>query len=758
MKFSTQIFFCFLLLCILRQVGYGQQGNFYTGGPAMEIGVDKSAETITLDGILDEDIWASATVLSNFTQNFPTDSLLACGDTEVLFTYDDDQFYIAAKCYTAGSDYTVQSLKRDYGFGSNDNISFMLDTYNDQTNAFLFGMNPYGARREALISDGGQSGEDFNSSWDNKWDGESKIYDGYWICELAIPFKSIRYKSGNSKWRFNSYRNDAQCNEITCFINIPRENILMDLQYTAVLDLGEEIPTPGKNIAFIPYVSGGIVRDYEDLAETQADYNANIGADAKVAISSSLNLDLTYNPDFSQVEVDRQVTNLDRFEIFFPERRQFFLENADLFSGFGSERTRPFFSRRIGVSIDTTTGSAIQNQIYGGVRLTGKINKKLRIGVLNMQTAPQRENDLPSINYSVAAFEQQVGGRSNIAAIFVNKQSINPDEFGSTIDPYDRVVGIEYRLKSKNNKWSGKQSYLKSLTPTDEEDKFSSFTTLEYNVKKVRLSSSISYVGDGYIPEVGFTPRRDIFLINPRADYRIFPRDQTVIAQHTLTLDPRLIYKLGKDDNLIITDRALEELTLDLSWNVRFTNNSRLDLQLNQSNFTLLNDFDPTRIQSDDIFISAGSQIENSQIRLSYNSDTRKLFSYRLAPLYQRFYGGTRIGMSGRVRYRLQPYASIQLDYNVNRIELNAPFEVANLYLIGSRIDLTFTKKVFWTTFVQYNNQSENINFNSRLQWRFAPVSDFFLVYTDNYNTLSFDPLESRNRALVAKLTYWLNL
>jgi len=757
MRLRIQSCIIIFLLIISSQYSTAQRGNFLAEGSPLQIPVKKSKEAIKLDGELNESIWKNAELLTDFTQNFPTDSLLACGNTEIFFTYDDDNFYIAAKCYTSGSDFTVQSLKRDYGFRGSDNISFMLDTYNDKTNAFLFGMNAFGVRREALISDGGQAREDFNDSWDNKWDGESKMYDNYWICEMAIPFKSIRYKSGNSKWRFNSYRNDAQCNEITCFMNIPRENILMDLQYTAELNLEEPLKKPSKNIAFIPYVSGGVIRDFEDLEEDGANSNFNVGADAKVAISSSLNLDLTYNPDFSQVEVDQQVTNLDRFEIFFPERRQFFLENADLFSGFGSRRSRPFFSRRIGISLDTTSGNNVQNKIYGGARLTGKLNEDLRIGVLNMQTAAQKENDLPSINYTVAALEQQVGGRSNIAAIFVNKQATNTDGFGTTTDPYDRVAGLEYRLKSKNNRWDGKQSFLKAITPNDLEDKFSSFTTLQYNAKLFRIRTEALYIGDGFDSEVGFVPRRDVFILNPSFDYRIFPEDRSVISQHTLSVSPRFVYKLGKDDNLIIPDRAREEVSVGLDWNISFTNTARFNFNIDHTDFTLLDDFDPTRVQEDDIFITAGSRIKNSSVSFSYNSDFRKLFTYRLAPVFGIFYGGTRVGLGGRLRYRFQPYGSIGVQYNYNRIVLDGDFEDANLYLIGPRIDITFTKELFWTTFVQYNNQTDNLNINTRFQWRFAPVSDFFLVYTDNYNT-SFDPLQSRNRALVAKLTYWLNL
>ena len=753
----NQIISCFLLFCAIGHSLNAQIGNVIgTELASPEIVIKSATDNIVLDGVLDEATWKSAQKANKFSQYFPSDTVLACGETEVLFAYDDENFYIGAICYTAGNDFLVESLRRDYGFGSNDNISFMLDTYNDKTNAYLFGMNPYGARREALISNGGKTFDSFDSSWDNKWDGASKRYDNYWICELKIPFKSIRYKEGKTKWRFNSYRNDAQCNEITAYINIPREYVLMDLQYTAELAWEEPLDKPGTNISLIPYVSGGIIRDFEDTDETSATRNFAVGGDAKIGITSSLNLDLTVNPDFSQVEVDRQVTNLDRFEIFFPERRQFFLENADLFSSFGTGRSNPFFSRRIGISSDTVTGNTIQNQIYGGARLTGKLNEDLRVGLISLQTAAQQENDLPSINYSIFAAEQKVQERSNIGVIFVNKQSVNTEGFGNTVDKFDRVAGVEYRLRSADNFWSGKVSYLQAITPNDEKQKFSHFATLDYNSKNYRVSWSHLLVGNGFDAEVGFVPRRDILVLNPSFAYRIFTEGKK-INNHTLSISPRLFYKLGQDDNLIIPDAAVEQIELGLDWRMSFANTARMNVNFFTQNFTLLDDFDPTRIQEDDVFVRAGAQVTNTSLSLSYNADRRNKLTYRINPSIESFYGGLRAGVGGQVQYRVQPFGNIGVQYNYNHINIGDNFEVANLFLIGPRIDLTFTKKLFWTTFIQYNNQTDNLNFNSRFQWRFAPVSDFFLVYTDNYNTEQFDNLFSRNRALVAKLTYWLN-
>lgn len=745
------------ILIVIPSILFGQNLNrVLPDTPEITISVQKTDETITLDGVLDEEIWKNAEKLENFSQYFPTDSTKANGDTEIFLSYDNDNIYIAAICYTPEDKFIVQNLRRDYGFRNSDNISFLLDTYADKTNCFLFGMNPYGVRREALISNSGRERSSFDDSWDNKWYGESKRYDDHWICELAIPFKTIRYEEDVTKWRFNSYRNDVQNNEISTWINIPQGYILMDMTYMGNLEFSEGLNEPGQNISLIPYITGGLTRDFEDENQMSSNSTFNIGGDAKISLSSSLNLDLTANPDFSQVEVDQQVTNLDRFEIFFPERRQFFLENADLFGQFGNGRLNPFFSRRIGVSRDTTTGNNIQNTIYGGARLSGKLNENLRIGLLNMVTAPQMENDLPTFNYTVAAVEQRIGQRSNLAFIGVNKQAINSDGFGETSDAFDRIIGAEYRIGSANNYWSGKVSYMHAITPNEQKDKFSHLTQIQYNRRKYRLEWAHLYIGDGFDAEVGFVPRKDIFLFSPEFEYRIFPKSEK-ISNYSINIDTRWIYKLGKDDNTIIEDFGLEENGAEISFETRYTNVQNLNFRLAYSNITLLNDFDPTRIQEDDVFLSAGQKFKNLRASISYSSDRRKTFFYRINPSIGNFFGGTRYGSTGSVSYRYQPYGSISVDVNYNHIELGDAFEVANLWLVGPRFDITFSKAHFLTALFQYNSQIDNISINTRFQWRFAPASDFFIVYSDNYNT-GLESLKSRNRGIIAKLTYWLNL
>lgn len=718
--------------------------------------IKHTPETITLDGELQEAAWQTGKATGKFWQNFPADSIHAVGGTEIFMTYDDENLYIGVICRSLGNDFVTPSLRRDYSFRGNDNISFHFDTYSDQTNSFLFGINPYGIRREALISGGGRQFNNFNASWDNKWKGNAKIYEDYWIGEYAIPFKTLRYKEGSTQWRFNAYRNDTQTGERSSWVRIPQNMVIMDMTYMGTLNWDKPLKKAGKNISIIPYTAGSITRNFEDETESKPKTIGNIGGDAKVALTSALNLDLTVNPDFSQVEVDRQVTNLDRFEIFFPERRQFFLENADLFSGFGVSRVNPFFSRRIGVAQDTSTGQNIQNTILYGARLSGKANDRLRVGLLNMQTAKQEGNDLPSFNYTVAAVEQNVFARSSIAAIVVNKQALNAEKFGGSVDNYNRVIGGEYRLASADNIWRGKASYFQAITPDDVQDKFAHFFQLEYNKRTYRLEWAHLFVGSGFDAQVGFVPRKDILLMSPELQLNFFPKNKSRISRHSLNVDTRWIYKTGNDGNEIVTDFSFIENQVNANWNINFNNTSSFNIGANYNDILLLNDFDPIRREQDTLH--AGTSYQFSNVEFGYNSNFRKKFFFRINANVGQFYSGKRTGIRGSATYRYQPFGFISLDFNYNRIELGGNFETANLWLIGPRIDLTFTKNLFLTTFLQYNSQLDNLNINTRFQWRFAPVSDFFLVYTDNYETMNFDQFTTRNRAIVAKVTYWLNL
>lgn len=720
----------------------GQMALEMAGDDENGLFLRRSQEKITVDGELNEAAWFTGSPATNFWENFPSDSTYCEWKTEIYMTYDDDFLYIAAKCYAPGDDYVVPSLRRDYRAGGSDNITFLLDPFRDRTNAFVFGMNPYGVMREALISNGGNNRGDWLGEWDNKWKGESAVFEDYWSCEVAIPFSTIRFPEGQKQWYFNSYRFDTQSNTRSTWQPIPQNQMIMSLAYVGNMEWEEAPKSAGSSISLIPYITAGTQRDIEE--GLPADNNFNVGGDAKIAVTSGLNLDLTVNPDFSQVEVDRQQINLSRFELFFPERRQFFLENADLFSTFGDDRANPFFSRRIGVTRDTSTGAALSNPIYFGARLSGKLDNNWRVGLLNMQTADNPENGLPSYNYTVTALQRKLFTRSNVGFIFVNKQTF-ADLTSDTSDvyrQYNRVAGLDYNLASADNRWNGKFYFHHSFSPTQGNNPFSHGAQINYRDRDFAFGMEQRYVGEEFDAEVGFVPRRNYWQMNPRAEMFFYPK-KGGINRHGPSIRSRFLWTPAEGS----TDRVVF-----FNWSFNFTNTSNLRFSVGNEYVYLLEDFDPTRTDATPLPGQVGYNY--TRFSASYESDRRKELSFRVEPTIGEFFNGYRYGVQTNLTWRYQPLGQIALTTNYSYIDLPDPYASAGLFLIGPRIDLTFSKSIFLTTFFQYNSQIDNVNVNARLQWRFAPVSDFFLVYTDNYNSLDW---RVKNRAIVAKVTYWLN-
>jgi hypothetical protein len=714
--------------------------------------INQTTEAIRLDGIMDEDIWQQTEVAQNFWQNFPMDTSEAVARTEIRMTYDEQFIYIFAKCYSTSEAndiyYVTPSLRRDFRGSGNDMVTFIFDTFQDQTNAFVFGINPFGVQREGLVANGGALQDDFDLSWDNKWYSTAKIYPEYWTAEVAIPFKSLRYEAGSDQWRMQFYRLDSHTNERATWNKVPRNFRLYSLAFTGKLLWDKPLKKPGPNISLIPFVAGGMSRDY--VGETPTNRNLSIGGDAKVAVSASLNLDLTVNPDFSQVEVDQQVTNLDRFEIFFPERRQFFLENADLFANFGFENARPFFSRRIGVAIDSTTGQNVQNPIRFGARLSGRVNDKWRVGLMNMQTGEDESINLPSLNYSVGAVQRQLFERSNISALVINKQSLTDtlDDFTLQSGNYNRLAGLEYNHASADNTWTGKVYYHRSFDPVPKDNSYTHGATLAYSTLRWDVSWLHQIVGENFNAEVGFVPRTNFRRIMPSIAYRFFPKSEKIVSH-----GPGLEQQFWWNKDIGLTDS-----NLNLFYEFIFTNTSQFTAAL-VSNYVYL--FAPFRPSREGLFFDTGEDFNMTGFSLEYQSDRRKPFFYDINTINGQYYGGTLNFINGTLNYRAQPYGLFSLDMSYSRINLQAPYSSANLFLIGPRMDITFTRSVFFTTFVQYNSQFENINVNSRLQWRFQPVSDLFIVYTDNYVYDVFNRVNNfdvKNRALIVKLSYWLNI
>jgi hypothetical protein len=725
MTFYHHKILVFLLLLFVIQTVWGQKIN---NDHVLKIG--KISEEIVLDGHLDESIWELADVAENFSMILPQDDRKATQFSEVRMAYDDKNIYLAVIFFnnTIKGDYVVESYKRDFSFGKNDNFLVAIDPFNNMTTGFAFGLNAYGAQWDGTMYDG----RSVDLNWDTKWYSEVAFDEKKWTAEIAIPFKSIRYNDNLEQWGISFSRLDLKASEKSGWTPVPRQFPSITMAYSGVLEWDNPPPTQGSNISFIPYLSGEM--DSPQKGTTNQEINA--GADVKFNLTSSLNLDITLNPDFSQAEVDQQVTNLDRFELFFPERRQFFLENADLFANFGYENIRPFFSRRIGLN----------NPIVGGIRLSGNIDEKWRVGLLDIQTQAEKEKGLPAENFGVFSLQRKVLDRSSIGMIFVNKQSLGKlEDTKTTAGEYNRNLGLEYNYFSADNLWNGKLMYLKSFSPNLSDDDAIFAGNLTYNDNNFLGSVQAEYVGENYNAEVGYVPRTHYYKFDTTLRYLFFPSQDSKVLSHGPLVGSIQYFNF---DGLGI-DRGTQ-----LGYELNFKNRSEMVFTFENQFIVLQNPFDPIRtgIRS----LEALTEHRWSSVNLEYNSKPQSLFTYALKSSYGGYFqDGKRWLFFSEMGYRFQPYIELNTLVSYNHIELEEPWGSNGFWLLGVKSNFTFTRNIFFSNLYQYNEQQKLWNFNSRFQWRYKPASDIFLVFNSS-DTRMLTP--NRNWNLTLKINYWINL
>lgn len=725
--------------------------------PGFSITVKKSQQKIIIDGLLEESTWLTADRAKNFTQNFPTDTLKATSQTEVMVSFDNEFLYFAGICYEkSDKKHIIQSLKRDFNWPVNENFSVYFDPYNDRTNGFTFGISPVGVQREGLVT----NSQNVSTDWDSKWYSSVKDFGDKWQFEMAIPFNSIRYDESNTEWNVKFLRLDLKNNERSTWVPVPQQYRPSNFSFAGKLIFVDSLKKSGTNISLIPFITANTAKNYEVSEPIQ--FNPNIGFDAKIGISSSLNLDLTVNPDFSQVEVNRQVTNLSRFEIFFPERRQFFLENSDLFARNGFPNSRPFFSRRIGIASNDNETSTIP--IVFGARISGKIGQNWRIGLLEIQTAKSKKFGLPIQNYAVGVLQRKLFKQSNISFLFVNKQSLGITLQDTTkyqisnsilkteiigtdtsfyLSKYNRIIGFDFNFMSADNKWTNNAYFHKSFTSKLSNDAYSFGWFLRYETRRYSLGGGVTSIEKNYNAEVGFVPRDNLISIFQFGRLNFYPKN-TSINRH----GPRYFVNQNTDQGFSKTDQYFE-----LGYGIQFLNSSQLNFEIGNNFVKLRSDFNPTA--NDPLSLTEGTDYRWNEYRISFDGDSRNSFSYALSGQMGGYFNGNRTRLNGTINYRYQPYFRLFVDVTYNNIQIPNPYQDAIFWLIGPRIEFTFTDKLFFTTFIQWNDQSDNLNINTRFQWRFKPASDMFLVYTDNYFPRN---LKVKNRTLVFKISYWLTL
>ena len=725
MTFYHHKILLFLPLLLIIQTVWGQKiNNEYV----LKIG--KISEEIDLDGRLDERIWDLADVAENFSMILPQDDRKATQFSEVRMAYDDKKIYLAVIFFnnTIKGDYVVESYKRDFSFGKNDNFLVAIDPFNNMTTGFAFGLNAYGAQWDGTMYDG----RSVDLNWDTKWYSEVAFDEKKWTAEIAIPFKSIRYNENLEQWGISFSRLDLKSSEKSGWTPVPRQFPSITMAYSGELEWDNPPPTQGSNISFIPYLSG----EKDSPQKGTTNQELNVGADIKFNLTSSLNLDITLNPDFSQAEVDQQVTNLDRFELFFPERRQFFLENADLFANFGYQNIRPFFSRRIGLN----------NPIVGGIRLSGNIDEKWRVGLLDIQTQAEKEKGLPAENFGVFSLQRKVLDRSSIGMIFVNKQSLGKlEDTKTTAAEYNRNLGLEYNYFSADNLWNGKLMYLKSFSPNLSDHDAIFAGNLTYNNNNFLGSVQAEYVGENYNAELGYVPRTHYHKFDTTLRYLFFPSQDSKVLSHGPLVGSIQYFNF---DGLGI------ERGTQLGYELNFKNRSEMVFIFKNQFIVLQNPFDPIRtgLRS----LEALTEHRWNSINLDYNSKPQSLFTYALKSSYGGYFqDGKRWLFFSEMGYRFQPYIELNTLVSFNHIELEEPWGNNGFWLLGVKSNFTFTRNIFFSNLYQYNEQQKLWNFNSRFQWRYKPASDIFLVFNSS-DTRMLTP--NKNWNLTLKINYWINL
>ncbi len=730
-----------ILLFIVSYVR-AQENNRAEQQAQFHFGIARAAEKIVVDGVLDEAAWQKAEVATNFHMKWPRDGGPAPQQTEARCTYDDNFLYIGITAIDSTPNHVVFSLKRDVGYWDSDAVAVVLDPMNVTNNGYFFGVSTAGVQTEALLGGG-----DMDENWDNTWYVETHLYNDRWTAEYAIPLRILRYKEGQTTWAINFIRNDLGNNIYSVWARIPFQFDGVDLGWTGALNWDAAPGRAKGNYNVSPYVTGALSRDYEAGGPWKTSPNA--GLDAKIGIGSGLNLDLTLNPDFSQIEIDEQVINLTRFNVMLPEKRTFFLENADLFGNFGIPPIRPFFSRRVGLD-----NSGAPLPIIGGLRLTGNLDGDTRIGLMNMHT--RAKNGVPSRNYTALAVNRRLFGRSTVSGYFLNREEFQNNERNK--DGFSRNAGIELNHISTDGKWQGWATHHRSMKPGIPNQNWWGNAGGGYTGRNFNAVLDFVHAEENYFADLGFERRlenydvlRDTTLrigfnfIFSEMSYRIFPKKETSKIN--------FIEIGGEFFNVINPNGTWNESSNEVSVEINFKNTSEISFTTTPTwaNVPVSFKFDDGDLNEcppllPDVYRFTGNEI-------GWTSDYRKPVIVSLNAGGGSFYNGQQVSARAEITCRFQPLVNLTFAASYNKLFFPDPQCDVELLNLTPRIEVFFGRNLWWTTFIQYNNQANNFNINSRLQWRYRPMSDLFLVYTDNYSATVWN---TKNRAFVLKANYWL--
>jgi hypothetical protein len=664
-----------------------------------------------LDGrVLGDSAWIGLSPASGFWQVQPDDGEPATQETEVYVGFTDDALYIGVIAYDDDPDaILVTDSRRDSDLADTDSFQVVIDGLRDGQNGFVFGTNPAGIEYDGQVTREGSGGAldsgsgGFNLNWDGTWDVAAEISETGWSAEMRIPFRTLRYARGETQvWGINFQRNIRRNNEISYWAPLSRQrNLYRVSEAGSVTGI---VPPSQRNLKISPYVLGSTSRG-GDLVGTEN--NNEVGFDIKYSITPSLTLDATYNTDFAQVEADEQKVNLDRFSLFFPEKRPFFLENAGQFAVGDAEAVEMFFSRRIGISDEGD-----QLPIEGGVRISGKIGNSTNVGFLHMSSEAVA-GIAPGNKFTVARLNQELPNRSAVGFMFVNRDGDGSHLVAPGMDE-NQTYAIDGRWGIGENlllsAWAAKTS-----TP-GRDGRDEAFTaTASYDSATWAYRLEYGQVGGDFNPEVGFLSRSDFRRTNAFLMRRIRPDDMWGL----LEVRPHSSYTVYWDFDGFQESRTSHN---DIHW--EFRNGYEFHTGINLTREGVKEAFDIV----DGVTIQPDTY-EHSEVQLVFHTNQAAPFSLALHTTVGGRFGGDRVSLAPTLRYRIGETFSSELSYNYNEFDLPGGKFEANL--VRLRLSYSFTPKIHLQALVQYDELDDVLGTNLRFSWLQSANSGLFFVYNE---------------------------
>ena len=690
---------------------------------------------ITLDGRLEENIYRRVPSISGFVQQEPHEGQPATEKTEVWVFFDDENIYVSARNWDTHPEKIVANeLRRDArGIFNNDNFAVILDTFYDRRDGFLFHTNPLGALYDAQVT-----GErNVNSDWNTVWNVKTARFAEGWTVELSIPFKSLRYKQGQSQiWGINFRRVVRSKNEFSYLTPIPaafRVRGITQLSYAGTL-VGIEPPVSSLNLELKPYATGAVRTDRDADVPFENDFDPDVGFDAKYGVTKSLVADFTVNTDFAQVEADDQQVNLTRFSLFFPEKREFFLEGQGIFAFGGSSGRRfggggggdtpiLFFSRRIGLD----DGHRVP--IQAGARLTGR-QGRYTVGFLNMQTRGVGEAGIEPTNFSVVRVRRDIFRRSAIGVIATHRDK-SLDYTGS-----NSVVGVDAAFTFYDN-FNINAYYAKSATEGLDGNDDTYQARVSFGGDRYGFNVSHLKIAENFNPEIGFIRRSNMRKTSGRL--RFSPRPQSIESVRRFRFQTEFDYY---ENNL----GQVETKEIKLELGTEFNRGDDLNISYTRNFEYLFEDFEI----SDGVILPVGGY-EFDRLSMRYRLGPQRRVSGWIRGSTGNFFSGTRteVGYFGRVE--VTPQFTVEPNISQNWVNLAEGDFVTTLLRVRSTYALS--ARSFVGALLQFNTSNDSLSMNIRYRWEYQPGSDIFVVYTDGRDTQSVGFPDLRNQSFVVKFT-----